>query len=191
MTIKCELIKRINKTVLLRLIIGLIMLIPTTYYLLCFYISTFHYAFFFSYDWNIVFPIRYDEMLVLSRILETGGIETICILCIPFFIMFLGGCVNIFAFQKSWIKYLKITVILCIVLSYDSICAYMIGKHICEMEIIVGLIDINYSYGFAEAFSNINIWVVIFIGFMIFVIWSVIFGIVINAYKDSYNLRSI
>lgn len=175
-----------NKITLLKFIVGVIILIPTTYYLLWFYIFTFYKAFFLGYDWlSSLFSPSIGDMLKMA--LETSLTELFCILCVPFSIMFLGIYIHFFTKQKSWKRYLKIITILCIVFLYDSICAYMIGKHMYEMDIIIGIADINTNYGFAEAFSNINVWVTIFVGFIAFVIWSIIFNAIISTYNSLSN----
>ena len=60
----------------------------------------------------------------------------------------------------------------------------MIGKHLHEMEIIIGAKPLGSFYGFHEALTDINTWAVIFCGFIVYIIWGVVFDMSMSAYNQ-------
>lgn len=180
----------VNKNAKLKLIIGLVILVPLTFYLFLFYSSTFYSAFFkdFGASANVLNSMFDAE--ALSKALETSVTELCFVLCAPVIFMGLGFCLHFFTIQKSWTKYFKIAAILCITFVFDAILAYMIGKHLHEMEVIIGTAELNSTYGLSEAVSDINTWAVIFCGFIVYIIWGIVFDMTISAY-DQLDLNKI
>lgn len=180
----------VNKAAKLKLIIGLVILIPLTFYLFLFYSSTFYSAFFkdFGATANVLNSMFDAE--ALSKAMETSITELCFVLCAPIIFMGLGFCLHFFTVQKSWTKYVKIIAILCITFTFDAILAYMIGKHLHEMEIIIGAKPLGSPYGLSEAVADINTWAVIFCGFIVYIIWGIVFDMTITAY-DQLDLNKI
>ena len=185
----------VNKEAKLKLTIGLVILAPLTFYLFLFYSSTFYSAFFkdFGASANVLNSMFDAE--ALSKALETSVTELCFVLCAPVIFMGLGFCLHFFTVQKSWTKYFKIAAILCITFIFDAILAYMIGKHLHEMEVIIGTAELNSAYGLSEAVSDINTWAVIFCGFIVYIIWGIVFDMAISAYNqldlNKINIKAI
>ena len=185
----------VNKTAKLKLILGLIILVPLTFYLFLFYSSTFYSAFFkdFGASANVLNSMFDAE--ALSKALETSVTELCFVLCAPIIFMGLGFSLHFFTIQKTWTKYIKMAAILCITFIFDAILAYMIGKHLHEMEVIIGTAPLGSAYGFSEAISDINTWAVIFCGFIVYIIWGIVFDMVMSAYDqldlNKINIKSI
>ena len=185
----------VNKEARLKLIIGLVILIPLTFYLFLFYSSTFYSAFFkdFASGANVLNSM-FDAQALNNAYAES--ITELCfVLCAPVIFMGLGFCLHFFTIQKSWSKYFKIAAILCITFIFDAILAYMIGKHLHEMEIIIGAKPLGSPYGLSEAASDINTWAVIFCGFIVYIIWGIVFDMAISAYNqldlNRINIKAI
>lgn len=180
----------VNKAAKLKLIIGLIILVPLTFYLFLFYSSTFYSAFFkdFSTSANVLNSMFDAE--ALSKALENSVTELAFVLCAPIIFMGLGFSLHFFTIQKSFTKYFKMAAILCITFIFDAILAYMIGKHLHDMAVIIGTADLNSTYGLSDAIHDINTWAVIFCGFIVYIIWGIVFDMTISAY-DQLDLNKI
>lgn len=186
---------RVNKDAKLKLIIGLVILIPLTFYLFLFYSSTFYSAFFkdFTAGGNVLNAMFDAE--ALSKALDTSVTELCFVLSAPVIFMGLGFALHFFTVQKDRMKYLKMVAIVCVTFVFDAILAYMIGKHIHEMEVIFGLKPLNSEYGLNEAVRDPNTWAVIFCGFIVYIIWGIVFDMVMSAHGqldlNKVNVRSI
>ncbi|MBR1556357.1 MAG: hypothetical protein IJ647_01150 [Prevotella sp.] len=180
----------VNKTAKLKLILGLIILVPLTFYLFLFYSSTFYSAFFKNFGASATVMNSMFDAEALSKALETSVTELCFVLCAPIIFMGLGFSLHFFTIQKTWTKYIKMAAILCITFIFDAILAYMIGKHLYEMEVIIGIAPIGSAYGFSDAVSDINTWAVIFCGFIVYIIWGIVFDMAMSAY-DQLDLNNI
>ena len=58
------------------------------------------------------------------------------------------------------------------------------------MEVIIGTAALESQYGFAEAVTDINTWAVIFCGFIVYIIWGIVFDMTMSAY-DQLDLNKI
>ena len=148
---------KVCKSAVLKLIIGLVILIPLTCELLGFYSFTFYSAFSFHYDMGDIClsPIYEPIKIAYSRAWETGVTEVFYSLIIPTLIMLLGFSVHFYKIQKTWRKYLKIVVVLCFIFIYNFILAYKIGCRVREMDVIIGTAELNSTYGLVETISDV------------------------------------
>lgn len=180
----------VNKAAKLKLVLGLVILVPLTFYLFLFYSSTFYSAFFKDFGATAnVMNSMYDAE-ALQKALDTSITELAFVICAPIIFMGLGFSLHFFTIQKSWTKYLKMTAILCVTFLFDAILAYMIGKHLHEMEVIIGTAALNSTYGISDAVYDINTWAVIFCGFIVYIIWGIVFDMAMSAY-DQLDLNKI
>lgn len=177
----------VNILTMLKLIVGLVMLILLTKDVFWFYSSTSYFAYFVDVN-DIVFspiyhiyPINKVEMLCSA--LRTGVAGAFYALCIPVVFMFMGGAFHFLKIQKSWKKYFTIAVVLGLILLWNISLAYQTGNRMHEIDIIMGMAEINSTYGLAEMFSDVNAWAVIIYGFTIFVIWSMILSMTIKVVR--------
>lgn len=176
----------VNKEAKLKMILGITILLPLTFYLFLFYSSTFFSAFFKEWGSDSstsVFNSMFDPH-ALSIALNTSVAELCFVLSAPIIFLGLGFSLHFFSIQKSWTKYIKMASILIITFIFDAILAYMIGKHLHEMEIIIGAKPLGSFYGFHEALTDINTWAVIFCGFIVYIIWGVVFDMSMSAYNQ-------
>lgn len=185
----------VNKEAKLKLIIGLAILVPLTFYLFLFYSSTFYSAFFKSFSETANVLNSMFDAEALSKALEASITELCFVLCAPIIFMGLGFVLHFFTIQKSFTKYFKMAAILCITFIFDAILAYMIGKHLHEIGVIIGTNPLNSTYGFNEAISDINTWAVIFCGFIVYIIWGLVFDMSMTAYNqldlNKINIKAI
>lgn len=181
----------VNKANRTKTIVGLIILIPLTLYLFIFYSSTFYSAFFKDFSQAADLGIRaamFDSQ-ALSHAYSTGVTELLFVLCAPIIFMGLGFCLHIFMTKKDKSKWLKVIGILAITFVFDCILAYLIGKNIYDIEAMNSMEDMP-PYSFAMAVSDINTWAVIFCGFIVYVIWGIVFDMTYTAYEGLHSFKA-
>lgn len=186
---------RVNKEASLKLRIGLVILIILTFYLFLFYSSTFYSAFFKNFgSGDTVLNAMFDPE-ALSKALAASITMFCFVLSAPVIFMGLGFSLHFFAIQQGFMKYLKMVSILCVTFVFDAILAYMIGKQLHAMAVIIGTEPLGSTYGLREALSDINTWAVIFCGFIVYIIWGIVFDMVMSAHGqldlNKVNVRSI
>ena len=174
----------VNKDEKIKLIIGLFIIIPLTFYLFLFYSSTFYSAFFKDFGADTSIMNAMFDAHALENALETSFVELCFVLSAPVIFMALGFALHFFNEQKGKIKYLKIVAILCVTFTFDAILAYLIGKNLHTMEVTIGTASLDSTYGLSDALSDINTWAVIFCGFIVYIIWGIVFDMSMSAYKQ-------
>ncbi|WP_019968441.1 hypothetical protein [Segatella maculosa] len=180
----------VNKGAKIKLLLGLVILIPLTIYLFLFYSSTFYSAFFKDFGEGANLMNSMFDANALSKALETSITELCFVLSAPVIFMGLGFSLHFFTIQKTWTKYIKMGAILGITFLFDAILAYMIGKHLHDMEVIIGTAGLDSTYGIGDAIGDINTWAVIFCGFIVYIIWGIVFDMSMSAY-DQLDLNKI
>lgn len=181
----------VNKANHTKMIVGLIILIPLTLYLFIFYSSTFFSAFFKDFSQAADLGIRaamFDSQ-ALSHAYSTGITELLFVLSAPIIFMGLGFCLHIFMTKKDKSKWLKVIGILAVTFVFDCILAYLIGKNIYDIEAMNSMEDMP-PYSFAMAVSDINTWAVIFCGFIVYVIWGIVFDMTYTAYEGLHSFKA-
>ncbi|MDE7472946.1 MAG: hypothetical protein K2M68_05100 [Muribaculaceae bacterium] len=180
---------QINKMARVKLWIGCIILSILTVYLFIFYSSTFYSAFFKNFlesylsgDKTGVGKAMFDPQ-ALPNALHNGLGELVFIICAPIIFMGLGYCLHYFLTSKSYTRFFKAGSILLITVMFDCILAYLIGKNLYDIEILTTIDDMP-SFSPSLAFVDINFWAVIFCGFIVYLIWGIVFDMTLTAYED-------
>lgn len=182
---------KLNRPAKTRMIVGSIILIPLTLYLFVFYSSTFYSAFFkdFSEAADLGIKAAMFDAQAVSHALDNGITELLFVLSAPIIFMGLGYCLHIFSAQKSKGKYLKLAAILSITFIFDCILAFLIAKSIYDTEALNMLGDLP-PYTLSMAFSEVNFWAVIFCGFIVYLIWGIVFNIAYTAYDNLHSNKA-
>ncbi|MDE6116617.1 MAG: hypothetical protein K2G33_03815 [Duncaniella sp.] len=173
----------VNKMAKVKLTIGLVIISILTIYLIMFYSSTFYSAFFKLFDANVTVAAAMFDPQAIPHALTDGFGELVFILCAPIIFMGLGYSLHFFSMQDSWTKYLKVGSILIITFIFDCILAYLIAKKIYNIEIMT-MIGEFPPYNISKAIHDENVWAVIFCGFIVYLIWGIIFDMTLTAYED-------
>ncbi len=165
--------------------LGLIVLIPITFYLLVFYMSASFSAFFKNFDTDELTAAIFDGK-ALSKALEGGWLEGVFIVTIPFAFMGLGYLVHMFQKHKNWLSYVKIAILFVITFIFDAILAYQIEKKIYDIERTPDspLFDVGI------AFSKAEFWGIIFAGFVVYIIWGLVFDFIMKEYDNFDKIKS-
>ena len=180
--------EKVNKEQRLKLIIGLIIIIPLTFYLFLFYSSTFYSAFFRDpSSMTTVMNSMFDSN-ALANANADGMAELGFVLSAPIIFLGLGFALHFFSVQEGKMKYLKMAAILLVTVMFDCILAYKIGEQMHTFGIIIGQYPIGEEYTVSMAFHDINTWAVIFCGFIVYVIWGIVFDMCMSAY-DKMDLN--
>ena len=180
--------EQVNKEQRLKLIIGLIIIIPLTIYLFLFYSSTFYSAFFRDpSSMTTVMNSMFDSQ-ALGNAYADGIAELGFVLSAPIIFLGLGFALHFFSVQEGKKKYLKMAAILIVTVMFDCILAYKIGEQMHTFGIIIGQYPIGEVYTVSMALHDINTWAVIFCGFIVYVIWGIVFDMCMSAY-DKMDLN--
>lgn len=181
--------EQVNKNQRLKLILGLVILIPLTFYLFLFYSSTFYSAFF--RDPNTMSDGVMNAMFdanALSKAFEGGITELGFVISAPVIFLGLGFGLHFFSIQKGGMKYVKMGAIVLVTLMFDCILAFLIGKQLHELGMIIGTVPLGAVYSVSDAIDDINTWAVIFCGFIVYIIWGIVFDMALSAY-DKMDLN--
>lgn len=165
--------------------LGLIVLIPITFYLLVFYMSASFSAFFKNFDTNELTAAIFDGK-ALTKAIEGGWLEGVFIMTIPFAFMGLGYLVHMFQKHKKWTSYLKIAILFVVTFIFDAILAYQIEKKIYDIERTPDspLFDVSI------AFSKVEFWGIIFAGFVVYIIWGLVFDFIMKEYDNFDKIKT-
>lgn len=175
--------EEVNKEQKLKLIIGLIILLPLTLYLFLFYSSTFYSAFFRDPQSMTTIMNSMFDSNALAHAFTDGLAELGFVLCAPIIFLGLGFALHFFSEQPRNSKYLKMGAVLIVTLMFDCILAYKIGEQLHTFGIIIGQYPIGQEYTINMAFRDINSWAVIFCGFIVYIIWGIVFDMTMKAYN--------
>lgn len=165
--------------------LGLIVLIPITFYLLVFYMSASFSAFFKNFDTNELSSAIFDGK-ALTKAIEGGWLEGVFIATIPFAFMGLGYLIHMFLKHKSWTTYLKIFTLYAVTFIFDAILAYQIEKKIYDIERTPDSPQFNLEI----AFSSVEFWGIIFAGFVVYIIWGLVFDFIMKEYDNFDKIKS-
>lgn len=165
--------------------LGLIVLIPITFYLLVFYMSASFSAFFKNFDSDDLAAAIFDGN-ALTKAINDGWLEGIFIATIPFAFMGLGYLIHMFQKHKNWMSYVKIGVLFVITFIFDAILAYQIEKKIYEIQKTPDSPEFNLKI----AFSSVEFWGIIFAGFIVYIIWGLVFDFIMKEYDNFDKIKS-
>ncbi|MCM1079410.1 MAG: hypothetical protein NC344_10720 [Bacteroidales bacterium] len=173
-----------NKEQKLKLIIGLCVIVPLTMYLFLFYSSTFYSAFFKNTDSIENLMDALFDAQALSHAAEMGTMAFLFVLCAPIIFLGLGFCLHFFSVQQGVGKYIKMAAMVGVTFAFDCILAYCIGHKFHEIGRITGAVPRDQDYSISLAVTDENIWVVIFCGFVVYIIWGIVFDMCMSAYNN-------
>jgi hypothetical protein len=170
-------------------IIGGVILLFLTAYLFVFYSSASYSTFFKEFTLNeIGVANSIFDANALSKAFYDGITELILILTIPFVFLGLGYLIHKFGEEKNIAKYFKIALLMLITFIFDSILAYEITDKIYNIK-KENSFDVIPDYTLSMAFQSINFWLIIFAGFVVYVIWGFVFSFVMDAYAKMDKVK--
>ena len=166
--------------------IGLLFLLPLSVYILIFYISTSYSAFFRTFDPSISLFQGMFYPKALSRAYKDGLLELGFVLFIPFVFFALGYLIHMFQENKGIINTFKIIALFIITFLFDSILAYLIDEKLYNLNKTFESHEFNISI----AFQSVSFWLIIFAGFVSYIVWGLVFDIVMKEHADKDKIQS-
>jgi hypothetical protein len=162
--------------------IGAIILAFLTIYLFIFYSSASYSAFFKEFTLNELGVANsiFDPQ-ALSKGLKDGFTELVLILTIPFVFIGLGYLIHKFQEGKGWKKVPKIAMLIFVTFIFDCILAYEITEKIYNIK-ASNSFQVMPEYTLNFAFQSVSFWLIIFAGFVVYVIWGFVFDFFMEAY---------
>lgn len=165
--------------------LGLAVLIPITFYLIVFYMSASFSAFFKTFESDELTTAIFDGHS-LTKAINGGWLEGIFVATIPFAFMGLGYLIHMFQKHKRWSSYFKISALLAITFIFDAILAYQIEKKIYEIQKTPD----SPVFDLKIAFSSVEFWGIIFAGFVVYIIWGLVFDFIMKEYDNFDKIKS-
>lgn len=166
--------------------IGISFLLPLAAYLFVFYISTSFSAFFREFDPGIsLFQGMFDPK-ALTKAYEEGVLELCFVLFIPFVFFGLGYLIHMFQEKRGIINKLKIAALFIITFLFDAIMAYLIDEKLYNLNKTFDSEDFNVSI----AFQSVSFWLIIFAGFVSYIVWGLVFDFVMKEHADRDKIKS-
>ncbi|KQT24541.1 beta-carotene 15,15'-monooxygenase [Chryseobacterium sp. Leaf405] len=166
--------------------IGAILLLPITLYLLTFYISTSYSAFFKSFDAKSTLIQSVFDAQSLSKAWNDGAIEAAFVTLIPFVFLGLGFLIHMFGENKTKANYIKLGLLFVVTFIFDAILAYEIESKLYELNKTFDspLFDLKI------AFTKNQFWGIIFAGFIVYIIWGLVFDFVMKEHREKDKIKS-
>lgn len=166
--------------------IGLILLVPITLYLATFYISTSYSAFFKTFDPKITIIQSVLDAKAWEKARNDGFIEVSFVTLIPFVFLGLGFLIHMFGENKTKINYVKLGLLFLVTFVFDSILAYEIESKLYELNKTFD----SPPFDLKIAFTKIQFWGIIFAGFIVYIIWGLVFDFVMKEHREKDRIRS-
>ena len=161
------------------LYIGLVLLIPITIYLFVFYISASYSAFFKEFSDNSLTAAIFDANS-LTDAFKASWLEGILVTTIPFVFLGLGYLIHMMQKSKSIINIVKLIGLFVITFCFDGLLAFIIEKKIYDFNRTPTSPDFNFQIAIREP----EFWMIIFAGFVVYLIWGLVFDFIMKEYDN-------
>ncbi|WP_422104645.1 beta-carotene 15,15'-monooxygenase [Winogradskyella sp.] len=165
--------------------IGLGLLLPITVYLLTFYISTSYSAFFKQFE---IGASRINAVLApeaFTRAWSESVLEGLFVTFIPFVFMGLGYLIHMFGEKKSGTNFFKTIILFFITFVFDAILAYQIEEKLYNLNKTLN----SPNFDLSIAFQKIEFWGIIFAGFIVYIIWGLVFDFIMKEHKERDKIK--
>jgi hypothetical protein len=175
----------VNAKSSLKFWIGLFLLLPLSAYIFIFYISTSYSGFFRNFDPSVDLfgGIFYPQ--ALTEAYNESMLEIGFIVFIPFVFFGLGYLIHMFQQKKGILSILKIAMLFVITFIFDAILAYLIEGKLYDLDKVYG--DPNFSVSYA--LTSPGFWVIIFAGFVSYLIWGLVFDFIMEEHADRDKIQ--
>ena len=177
---------RVDPEALVRFRLCVIVLLLLSAFLFVFYSSTFYSAFFRKFletGTTTASQAMFDpEAFALSWQASITQFLFVCLA--PFIFMALGLVLHFFFEEKGLAKYIKSAAVLVVTLAFDILLAYKIENKLAEVEFDktnTNPLD-TFDHSFLQALTDKDFWIVIFCGFVVYMIWGLLFDKTYTSY---------
>ncbi len=164
--------------------IGLLLLVPITIYLFVFYISASYSGFFKDFESDSVAAAIFDAN-AFSKAISDGLLEAVFVGTLPFVFMGLGYLIHMFQKNKNKLSFVKIGALFLLTFVFDVILAYLIERKIFLYNVVLG-----EKFTPEMAIKSVNFWGIIFAGFVVYIIWGLVFDFVMHEYENLDKIKA-
>lgn len=166
-------------------VIGLIIILFLTVYLFVFYSSAAYSAFFKEFtNGKMGIAAAIFDAQAIGKAMGDGIMEVILICTIPAVFLGLGYLIHRFSndsSSKPVANFAKIGALIVVTFLFDTILAYEIVEKIYELQRAGSFTDMP-PYNLSMAFVDVRFWTIIFSGFVVYIIWGLVFNFVMKEY---------
>lgn len=164
--------------------IGLGLLLPITLYLLVFYISASYSAFFKEFDNDSLTAAIFDAD-ALNNSFKASWLEGLLVITIPFVFMGLGYVIHMMQKGKGIKNSFRIIALFTTTFLFDGLLAYQIEKKIYDFNKTIDSLPYDLKVALGEA----EFWMIIFAGFVVYIIWGLVFDFVMKEHENKDRIR--
>lgn len=164
--------------------IGLALLIPITLYLLVFYVSASYSAFFKEFSNDSLTAAIFDAD-ALNNAFKASWLEGILVITIPFVFMGLGYVIHMMQKEKGIKNTIRLIALFAVTFLFDALLAYQIEKKIYEFNKTTE----SELYNLKIALGEAEFWMIIFAGFVVYIIWGLVFDFVMKEHENKDRIR--
>jgi len=165
--------------------IGLFLLLPITLYLLVFYISASYSAFFKEFANDSLTAAIFDAD-ALTNSFKASWLEGVLVITIPFVFMGLGYVIHMVQKEKGIRNAFRMIGLFATTFLFDALLAYQIEKKIYEFNKTTDSAPYNLNIALGEA----EFWMIIFAGFVVYIIWGLVFDFVMKEFENIDKIRA-
>ncbi|WP_299121994.1 beta-carotene 15,15'-monooxygenase [uncultured Tenacibaculum sp.] len=165
--------------------IGIALIIPITLYLITFYVSTAYSAFFKKFEIGDGVIQSILDANAFTKSWNDGPLEGMFVTFIPFVFMGLGFLIHMFSEYKSISNSLKITSLFIVTFIFDAILAYQIENNLYDLTRSINSPEFSLSI----AFQKVAFWGIIFAGFIVYIIWGLVFDFIMKEHKEKDKIK--
>ena len=163
--------------------IGLVVLAPITVYLFTFYASVVYSAMEKQFTYS---DQRWYVPDAIIKASEDGFQALATVVFAPFIFIGLGYLIHMFYQKKKLVSYFKLAGVVLVTLAFDVLLAFFVEKKLWELNVV----DENARFGFSEAVQSQEFWLIIFLGFIAYLIWGFIFDFVMEEHKEKDKVKN-
>jgi hypothetical protein len=165
--------------------IGLFLLLPITLYVLVFYISASYSAFFKEFSNDSLTAAIFDAD-ALTNSFKASWLEGVLVITIPFVFMGLGYVIHMVQKGKGIKNIFRMVALFITTFLFDALLAYQIEKKIYEFNKTTDSAPYNLNIALGEA----EFWMIIFAGFVVYIIWGLVFDFVMKEFENIDKIRA-
>jgi hypothetical protein len=165
--------------------IGLFLLLPITLYVLVFYISASYSAFFKEFANDSLTAAIFDAN-ALTNSFKASWLEGVLVITIPFVFMGLGYVIHMVQKGKGIKNVFRMIALFVTTFLFDALLAYQIEKKIYEFNKTTDSSPYNLNIALGEA----EFWMIIFAGFVVYIIWGLVFDFVMKEFENIDKIRA-
>lgn len=164
--------------------IGLFLLVPITLYLFVFYISATYSAFFKDFSNDSLTAAIFDAQ-AFSNAMKAGWLEGVLIFTIPSVFLGLGYVIHMMQKGKGLKNVFRMIALFITTFLFDGLLAYQIEKKIYDFNKTPDSAPYNLKIALGEA----EFWMIIFAGFVVYIIWGLVFDITMKEHENLDKIR--